>query len=119
MKAPTLDELVLLPEPLALHRHFDARNYRVFRWLSILVTLLSLAGIGVSTDLHDSVGIVCYAANALLGIAFFILRDREVFARNFRQVLLVYLFVQIVVLKFATAHMQDGQHVPFIVGFLL
>jgi len=120
MKAPTLDELVLLPEPLALHRHFDARNYRAFRWLSVLVTLLSLAGIGVSTDLHDSFGIVLYAANLLLGIALFVLRDREVFARNFRQVLLVYLFVQTLVLKFATAHMRDGDHVPFIlVGFLL
>ena len=120
MKAPTLDELVLLPEPLALHRHFDARNYRVFRWLSILAVMLSLAGIGVSTDLHDPFGIALYAANALLGIALFVLRDREIFARNFRQILLVYLFVQIVALKFTTAHIQDGEHLPFIlVGFLL
>jgi hypothetical protein len=120
MKAPTLDELVLLPEPLALHRHFDARNYRVFRWLSILVTLLSLAGIGVSTDLHDAFGIVLYAANAVAGVALFILRDRDVFSRNFRQILLVYLFVEILVLKFTTVHIQDGEHVPFIlVGFVL
>jgi hypothetical protein len=120
MKAPTLDELVLLPEPLALHRHFDARNYRVFRWLSILVTLLSLAGIGVATDLHDAFGIVLYAANAVAGVALFILRDRDVFSRNFRQILLVYLFVEIVVLKFTTVHIQDGEHVPFILaGFVL
>jgi hypothetical protein len=120
MKAPTLDELVLLPEPLALHRHFDARNYRVFRWLSILVTLTSLAGIGVATDLHDAFGIVLYAANAVAGVALFILRDRDIFSRNFRQILLVYLFVEILVLKFTTAHIQDGEHVPFIlVGFVL
>src|SRR4051812_49407745 len=119
MKAPTLDELVLLPEPLAVHRHFDARNYRVFRWLSILVTLLSLAGIGVATDRHDPFGIILYIANAVAGVALFILRDRDVFSRNFRQILLVYLFVQILVLKFTTAHVPD-QHVPFIlVGFVL
>jgi serine phosphatase RsbU (regulator of sigma subunit) len=120
MKAPTLDELVLLPEPLAVHRQFDARNYRVFRWLSILVALLSLGGIGVATDRHDPFGIVVYAANAVFCVALLILRDREIFARNFRQILLVYLFVQIMVLKVATAHIQDGEHVPFIlVGFLL
>jgi hypothetical protein len=120
MKAPTFDELVLLPEPLALHRHLDARNYRMFRWLSALVALLSLGGIAASADYHDRFGIFLYIANALLGVAFFILRDREVFARNFRQILLVYLFVELVVLKYATAHVRDGEHVPFIlVGFLL
>lgn len=119
MKAPTLDELVLLPEPLALQRHFDARNYRVFRWLSVLVTLLSLTGIGVSADLHDRFGIVLYSANALLGVALFILRGRDAFVRNFRQILLVYLFVQILVLKYATALAKDSQHVPFILCVFL
>ncbi len=33
MKAPALDELVLLPETLAVQRHFDAKSYRSFRWL--------------------------------------------------------------------------------------
>jgi hypothetical protein len=120
MKAPTFDELVLLPEPLALHRHFDAKNYRTFRWLSVLVSFLSLGGIASSAEHHDRFGIFLYIANALLGVVFFILRDREVFARNFRQVLLVYLFVEIVMLKYATAYVHDGEHVPFIlVGFLL
>jgi hypothetical protein len=120
MKAPSFDELVLLPEPLALHRSFDAKNYRTFRWLSALVSFLSLGGIGASADFHDRFGIVLYIANALLGVVFFILRDREIFTRNFRQILLVYLFVEIVVLKYATAYFRDGEHVPFIlVGFLL
>ena len=39
MKALTLDELVTLPEPLAVHRHFDAVNYRTFRWLLVAVAL--------------------------------------------------------------------------------
>jgi hypothetical protein len=120
MKAPTLDELVLLPEPLALHRHFDARNYRVFRWLVLLLILLCLGGIGASTDHHDAYGVAIYIFDALVCVALLILRDREVFARNFRQILLVFLFFQILVLKLATSHMQDGEHVPFIlIGFLL
>jgi hypothetical protein len=120
MKAPSFDELVLLPEPLALHRSFDAKNYRTFRWLSALVAFLSLGGIGASADHHDRFGIFLYIANALLGVAFFILRDREIFIRNFRQVLLVYLFAEIVVLKYATAYFQDSEHMPFImVAFLL
>src|ERR1700710_2463674 len=112
MKAPTLDELVLLPEPLALHRHFDGRNYRVFRWLLILTTMLCLGGVAASIDHHDGVGLAIYIADALACIALFILRDRDVFARNFRQILLVFLFSQIVVLKVATSHITDD-HVPF------
>lgn len=120
MRAPTLDELVLSPEPLALQRHFDARNYRVFRWLMALVFFLSLGGIAASTDLHDGAGIAIYVLDAVAGVALFILRDRDTFVRNFRQILLVYLFCQLLVLKYATSWMRDGEHVPFIlVCFLL
>lgn len=121
MKAPTLDELVLLPEPLALQRHFDARNYRVFRWLLILVVLLSLTGIGASAEGHDTVGLFVYPANLLLCAALFVMRDREVFTRNFRQVLLVFLFLQSIVLKFATAPAKGEEGiVPFVmVAFFL
>ena len=120
MRAPTLDELVLSPEPLAVQRHFDDRNYRVFRWLMVLVFFLSLGGIGASADLHEGAGLAIYILDALAGVALFILRDREVFVRNFRQVLLVYLFCQLLVLKYATSHLQDSQQVPFLlIGFLL
>ncbi len=120
MKAPTLDELVLLPEPLALQRHFDARSYRVFRWLLIVVVLLSLGGIGGSASESDTYGLILYTANVLYCAVLFVLRDREVFARNFRQILLVFLFVQILVLKFTTVYMQgDGERVPFILAAFL
>jgi hypothetical protein len=112
MKAPTLDELVLLPEPLALHRHFDARNYRVFRWLLLVTTALCLGGIAASIDHHDVYGLAIYIVDALTCVVLFVLRDREVFARNFRQILLVFLFSQILVLKVATSHIND-EHVPF------
>src|SRR4051794_33802717 len=120
MKAPTLDELVLSPEPLAVQRHFDARNYRVFRWLMLVVFFLSLAGIGVSADRHEVFGLAVYILDAVAGAALFILRGRELFARNFRQILLVYLFSQLLVLKLATSHARDGGHLPFVlVAFLL
>lgn len=120
MRAPTLDELVLSPEPLALQRHFDARNYRVFRWLMGLVFLLSLGGIAASTDLHDGYGLVIYILDAAAGVALFILRDRDLFVRNFRQILLIYLFSQLLVLKYAASWMRGDEHVPFfLVCFLL
>jgi serine phosphatase RsbU (regulator of sigma subunit) len=120
MKAPTLDELVLSPEPLALQRHFDARNYRVFRWLMVLVLVCSLVGIGVSTDHHEGFGLAVYILDAVAGVALFILRGRDLFVRNFRQILLVYLFGQLLVLKLATAHRGSDGYVLFIlVGFLL
>ncbi|MFL6262089.1 MAG: PP2C family protein-serine/threonine phosphatase [Thermoanaerobaculia bacterium] len=120
MRAPTLDELVLSPEPLAVQRHFDARNYRVFRWLMVLVFFLSLGGIGASAELHESFGLAMYILDAAAGVALFVLRGRDLFVRNFRQILLIYLFCQLLVLKYATYHLRDGEHVPFmLVCFLL
>ncbi|HEX9941321.1 MAG TPA: PP2C family protein-serine/threonine phosphatase [Thermoanaerobaculia bacterium] len=119
MKAPTFDELVLLPEPLALQRHFDAKNYRVFRWFLVLVMLLCLGGIGASVDRHDGYGLAVYIVDILLGAVLFVLRDREVFTRNFRQILLVWLFVQILVLKFASAQDPSEMGEFFPVAFLL
>jgi hypothetical protein len=120
MKAPTSDELVLLPEPLALQRHFDARNYRVFRWLVIAVVLLSLAGIAGMGEKGHAFGLILFTANVLFCAVLFVLRDREVFARNFRQILLVFLFVQILVLKLTTVYMDSGDEIaPFIMVALL
>src|ERR1700759_2494492 len=111
MKAPTLDELVLSPEPLAIQRHFDARNYRVFRWLMVVVFFCPPPGIGVATDRHDGLGLAVYILDAVAGVAIFILRGRDAFARNFRQILLVYLFSQLLVLKLASYHAREGGHV--------
>jgi len=120
MKAPTLDELVLSPEPLAIQRHFDARNYRVFRWLMVLVFFCSLGGIGFSADHREGFALAVYILDAVAGVALFILRGRDLFVRNFRQILLIYLFGQLLVLKLATSHARDGGHVPFLlVAFLL
>ena len=120
MKAPTLDELVLLPEPLAVQRHFDAKNYRLFRGLLFVVAILCLAGAASSAERKSGVGVAIFLAAFLLCIALFVFRRLELFSRNFRQILLVYLFTQIVLLKFATAPLAEGETAPFYaVAFVL
>ncbi|HEV8578765.1 MAG TPA: PP2C family protein-serine/threonine phosphatase [Thermoanaerobaculia bacterium] len=120
MKTPTLDELVLLPEPLALQRHFDAKNSRVFRILLIVLPLFCLSGIANSGRHGDPYGLTIYIADFLLSVVLFILRNRSLVTRNLRPILLVYLFVQILVLKFATMPLGEGDFGPFYaVVFLL
>ena len=106
----------MLPEPLALHRQLDARNYRTFRWLLVVAALCALAGIAASADFHDGWGLVLYPLDLLFCAALFVLRDRDFFARNFRQILLVFLCIEILVLKFAASHIPegDGEIAPFI-----
>ncbi|HEV7508114.1 MAG TPA: PP2C family protein-serine/threonine phosphatase [Thermoanaerobaculia bacterium] len=120
MKAPTLDELVTLPEPLALHRQLDSGNYRTFRWLLVVVALCTLGGIAASADFHDAWGLILYPLDLLFCAALFVLRDREVFTRNFRQILLIFLCVEILVLKYAAGHSDDAGTPLFIMtAFLL
>jgi Stage II sporulation protein E (SpoIIE) len=120
MKTPTLDELVLLPEPLALQRHFDHKNARVFRILLIVVPLFCLSGIANSGRHGDPYGLTIYIADFLLSGVLFFLRNRSLVTKNLRPILLVYLFVQILVLKFATVPLGEGDFGPFYaVVFLL
>jgi serine phosphatase RsbU (regulator of sigma subunit) len=120
MKAPTLDELVLLPEPLALQRHFDARNYRVFRWLVLFLAVVCLVGTINGIDEEKPVAAAVYAADLLLGVALFVLRNHPSFAKSFRQILLTYLAAQISVLKLTSLGTGD-EAIPFfiIATFLL
>jgi len=119
MKAPSLDELVTLPEPLALHRQLDSSNYRTFRWLLVVVALCTVGGIAASADFHDAWGLILYPLDLLFCAALFVLRDREVFARNFRQFLLAFLCVEIVVLKYAASHSSDATTPLFVMTAML
>lgn len=120
MKAPSLDELITVPEPLALHRQLDASNYRTFRWLLVVVALCSLAGIGASVDFRDVWGLILYPLNLLFCAALFVLRDRDAFFRNFRQILLGFLCVEILVLKYVAGHSTEAVTPIFIMtSFLL
>lgn len=119
MKAPTLDELVQLPEPLALQRHFDARSYRTFRWVVVLVSLICLGTLAASVERRDAFGITLSAVNLLTCAVLFILRGREVFARNFRPVLLAFLLAQLAFLRLGIESDGDDRAVPFILIAIL
>jgi serine phosphatase RsbU (regulator of sigma subunit) len=119
MRAPTFDELVLLPEPLALQRHFDGKNYRAFRWIAALVAFFCLPGIFESLNTGRSMAAIVYGADLLLTAALFVLRGRTFFAKSFRQILLTYLFAQILVLKLTSTLIGgDDAIAPFILSLL-
>jgi serine phosphatase RsbU (regulator of sigma subunit) len=107
MNAPTIDELVLLPEPLALQRQYDARNYRVFRWLLGIVLLVSIPLIATGLSHRQRLGPVMLGLD-LVAVIFLILVRRERFYQVwFRQILLAFLFVQIVVAKVSSLGTHD------------
>jgi serine phosphatase RsbU (regulator of sigma subunit) len=99
VKAIPLDDLVLLPEPVALARHFDARNWRVIRWLLPFLLLMSLAALVAVINAGKPWGIVFYGANIAVTLAIFAARKEEWFARHFRRILLSYLLLQFLLWK--------------------
>jgi serine phosphatase RsbU (regulator of sigma subunit) len=99
MKSPSLDELVLLPEPVALQRHFDARNYRVFRWAWALISILSVVGIAASLSQHRYLLFGACAFDLVATIALFAMRRTAMVEKYFRQVLLAWLAYQLVLVK--------------------
>ena len=120
MKAPTLDELVLLPETLAVQRHFDARNYRVFRWLLGLDLLCLLAAIGAALQHGWYVSLAVHVLALLATMALIAARQAQVYETWFRQILLCYLGLGLVVLKMLSLHAEgDGLGVFFVLPFAL
>ncbi|HEX2222882.1 MAG TPA: PP2C family protein-serine/threonine phosphatase [Thermoanaerobaculia bacterium] len=110
MKSPNLEELALLPEPLAVERHFDAKNYRLFRWMLGICLILSFSGI--VEGLRES----RYALLTLSGLDFaavlalFAVRREPFFFKSFRQILLSFLLLQLVTIKVSTS--GDGDNAP-------
>ena len=119
MRAPTLDELVELPEPLALQRHFDYKNYKLMRLLVVLAGLFSLGGLIGSIDGGKAAGIVIFAANLVLSVTFLVVRRSPFVERSVRQILLVYLVVQTVILKYATAGTKDDDTIAVFIMVML
>jgi hypothetical protein len=87
MKPLPIDELVLLPEPLAL---------QLFRWLWLGVAVASLVGVGTAIEANRPVRLVFFALNLAVTVLLFGSRRGERFARHFRQILIVWLFLQLV-----------------------
>lgn len=119
MKAPTIDELVQLPEPIALQRHFDSKSYRFLRWLLALVVLLILVGIGTSATHRRFGTLALIVADLIVVVLFILLRKERFYSVYFRQLLLGFIFLQLVVLKAAGLTDDDGEGAFIPVAFAL
>ncbi|HSK78697.1 MAG TPA: PP2C family protein-serine/threonine phosphatase [Thermoanaerobaculia bacterium] len=117
MKAISLDDLVLLPEPVALARHFDARNWRVVRWLLPFLFLMSLISVVAVISAGILWGIVFYGANLAFTLGIFAARKEEWFARHFRRILIVYLLFQFLLWKSWVVRASPGEEASS--GFLV
>src|SRR6185436_14274652 len=108
MKSPAIDELVLLPETLAVQRHFDARNYRFFRWLLGCNLVLLIAAIAASLSRGWFISLGFFLAGLFATMALVALRQTNFFEIYFRQILLAYLFLCIILLKTLSLHAEHG-----------
>ncbi len=95
MKETSIDDLVQLPEALALQKHFDAKNFSRLRWLLLLVAVLALVGLAVAAATRVSaVRVGFYALNLVAVLGFIAVYRERFFERHFRQILVGYFFVQ-------------------------
>jgi serine phosphatase RsbU (regulator of sigma subunit) len=95
VKEPSIDDLVQLPEALALQKHFDAKNLSRLRWLLLLVAAMALAGLAVAAATRVSVvRVTFYAANLAAVLGFVAVYRERFFERYFHQILVAYFFVQ-------------------------
>src|SRR6476469_6945962 len=117
MKTPTLEELAIQPEPLAVERHFDAKNYRLVRWVMGFGAILSLAGIGSALQGSRYALLFLSGINLAAILAFFALRREPFFAKSFRQILLAFLLLQVAVIKVASP--VGGDAPVFFVLFMI
>ncbi len=97
MTTPTLDELVLLPEPVALQRHFDAQNQRAFLWLLGLCGSWSLVGLAIAIGRGETLAPALFGINVFLSLVLFAARQEPFVARFVRQIILAYVVFQLVI----------------------
>jgi serine phosphatase RsbU (regulator of sigma subunit) len=105
VKAPSIDDLVQLPEALALQKHFDAKNFSRLRWLLLLVAVLALVGLAVAAATRVSaLRVAFYALNLVAVLGFIAVYRERFFERYFRQILVGYFFVQMCLPELWTLH---------------
>jgi len=108
MKPPSTDELVQLPEPIALQRHFDAKNYRYFRLALGLVLMLCLV-VAVESAAKRRFGLMSLMVVDLIAAVLLVLLRRERFyGLYFRQILLGFLALQAVAIKVVSLSGEDS-----------
>jgi len=95
VRETSIDDLVQLPEALALQKHFDAKNFSRLRWLLLLVAVLALVGLAVAAATRVSaLRVAFYALNLVAVLGFIAVYRERFFERHFRQILVGYFFVQ-------------------------
>ncbi|MBV8202802.1 MAG: hypothetical protein JOZ15_19470, partial [Acidobacteria bacterium] len=118
MKEPSIDDLVQLPEALALQKHFDAKNFSRLRWLLLLVAVLALLGLAVAAATRVSaLRVAFYALNLVAVLGFIAVYRERFFERYFRQILVAYFFVQMSLPELWTVH-SAGADVQLQLGAL-
>ncbi|HVG09083.1 MAG TPA: PP2C family protein-serine/threonine phosphatase, partial [Thermoanaerobaculia bacterium] len=108
MKAPSIEELVQLPEPIALQRHFDAKNYRYFRLAVGLVIMLSLVVVVESATKRRFGLMSLMAVDLIAGVLLVLLRRERFYGLYFRQILLGFLALQAVAIKVVNLGDKDS-----------
>lgn len=115
-----MDQLILLPEQEAIRSFFDTLNCKaLFRLLAIcaLVAVGLLVWIGVDGRWTD---LILPAFNLVLIRALFLSQEREIFAENFRLILIGFVIVQGVIWRFSLPGEMAGFHpIDFLLPFLL
>jgi serine phosphatase RsbU (regulator of sigma subunit) len=108
MKAPTTDELVQLPEPLALQRHFDVKSYRFFRIVVVLVLVMALVMVVQSAAQRKFVLLALMLVDLVACVLLVMLRRERFYTVYFRQILLGFLAFQAVAIKMGNLGENDS-----------
>lgn len=97
------DELTLLPQEQALHKHFDGRNWTSLRWL--LLAFLPFAAVGTWRFYNERSFAAGVSVASLLAIGtLFLARDARWFETHFRSLLISFLGLEC----FALAQLADS-----------
>jgi len=105
VRATSIDDLVQLPEALALQKHFDAKNFSRLRWLLLLVAAMALVGLAVAAAARVStLRVAFYVVNLAAVLGFIAIYREQFFERYFRQIVVGYFFVQMSLPELWTVH---------------
>ena len=106
MKPPSTDELVQLPEPIALQRHFDAKNYRYFRLILGLALILSVVATAEAAKDRRFGLMALMVVDLIAAVLLVMLRRERFYGLYFRQILLGFLALQAVAVK--VVNLREG-----------
>ncbi len=97
MNVRSFDELMLLPEHLAVERHLDGINWLRARWLLAGYVVACLVTLAVFLSSQDLPRAWASIADVVILAALFAVRNRAFVARSFRPLLMTLVVLQLVV----------------------